>query len=77
MKFLSCDIETGTCQCKTGYMDADDNRYNGCELKINQGKCPFGSCENHGAEDNQQCGSWRGLHCDESTEVGFQNDAWN
>ena len=29
-------------------MDADDDRYNGCELKINQGKCPFGSCENHG-----------------------------
>lgn len=49
-------------------MDADDNRYNGCELKINQGKCPFGSCENHGAEDKNQCGSWRGLYCDKSTE---------
>ena len=49
-------------------MDADDDRYNGCELKINQGKCPFGSCENHGVKNNQQCGSWRGLYCDESTE---------
>ena len=34
VKFLMCDIETGTCMCKTGYMDADDDRYNGCETKV-------------------------------------------
>ena len=33
MKFLACDIESGLCKCKQGYMDADDDRYNGCETK--------------------------------------------
>ena len=33
VKFLMCDVESGTCICKTGYMDADDDRYNGCETK--------------------------------------------
>merc|ERR1711915_192287 len=70
VKFLMCDIETGTCMCKTGYMDADDDRYNGCETKINQGKCPYGSCENHGVSDGEQRGAWKFLHCDESTENG-------
>ena len=68
VKFLQCNIETGTCICKTGYMDADDDRYNGCETKINQGKCPLGSCQNHGVTHGQQCGAWKGLICDETTE---------
>ena len=34
VKFLMCNVETGTCICKTGYMDADDDRYNGCETKV-------------------------------------------
>ena len=29
-----CNVQTGTCICKTGYMDADDDRYNGCETKV-------------------------------------------
>ena len=33
VKFLACDIESGLCKCKQGYMDADDDRYNGCETK--------------------------------------------
>ena len=33
VKFLACDIESGFCKCKQGYMDADDDRYNGCETK--------------------------------------------
>ena len=49
-------------------MDADDDRYNGCETKINQGKCPWGSCANHGVSHGQQCGAWKGLICDESSE---------
>ena len=68
VKFLQCNIQTGTCICKTGYMDADDDRYNGCETKINQGKCPWGSCANHGVSHGQQCGAWKGLICDESSE---------
>ena len=68
VKFLQCNVETGSCICKTGYMDADDDRYNGCETKINQGKCPWGSCANHGVSHGQQCGAWKGLICDESSE---------
>ena len=34
VKFLACDIESGFCKCKQGYMDADDDRYNGCETKV-------------------------------------------
>ena len=68
VKFLQCDIKTGTCICKKGYMDADDDRYNGCEAKINEGKCSWGSCSNHGVIHGQQCGAWKGLICDESSE---------
>ena len=49
-------------------MDADDDRYNGCVTKINQGKCHWGSCQNHGVTHGQQCGAWKGLICDETTE---------
>ena len=33
IKFLACDIQTRLCKCKQGYMDADNDRYNGCETK--------------------------------------------
>ena len=36
VKFLACDIQSGFCKCKQGYMDADDDRYNGCETKVRQ-----------------------------------------
>ena len=36
VKFLMCNVQTGTCICKTGYMDADDDRYNGCETKVSR-----------------------------------------
>ena len=34
VKFLACDIESGFCKCKQGYMDADNDRFNGCETKV-------------------------------------------
>merc|ERR1712061_802534 len=62
-KNLMCNTETGQCKCKTGFMDADDDTANGCELSIAEGQCSYGSCENHGVEEGEQCGAWSFLHC--------------
>ena len=37
-------------------------------LKINEGKCPYGSCSNHGVGHGDQCGAWKQLTCDTTTE---------
>ena len=37
-------------------------------FKINEGKCPYGSCSNHGVGHGDQCGAWKQLTCDTTTE---------
>ena len=35
---LACDGKKGTCKCRLGFMDADDNPMNGCEKSISEKK---------------------------------------
>ena len=60
---LACDVETGFCVCKTRFMDADDNPFTGCEQEIDEGKCAYGACADFGAQEGDQCGSWKMLAC--------------
>ena len=43
VKFLMCDPVIAKCVCKTGYMDANDDPYDGCEKRISdEAMCPYG-----------------------------------
>ena len=56
-----CDLsagEPGNCDCKDGYMDADNDPLTGCELEIDEATCSYGTCDNHGAALGESCSAW-------------------
>ena len=45
VKNLQCNLDVenpGWCECKSGYMDADDDPKTGCELAIEESVCAYG-----------------------------------
>ena len=64
MHNVGCNKQEGFCQCRNGFMDADNDPSNGCELRIKEKSCRFGSCKDHDAESGDECGQWGGkLQC--------------
>jgi len=58
------------CECRFGFMDANDNPMDGCEQKINEKKCQFGKCREWGKlRPGDQCGNWDNLLCGQSGRV--------
>ena len=58
---LRCDLTAGSpgnCDCKDGYMDADNDPLTGCELEIDEATCSYGTCANHGAALGDSCSAW-------------------
>ena len=70
---LQCQAKTGKCECAKGWMDANDDPNDGCELRIRENKCPFGACENHGAELGDTCSGWNNLVCQANGCCDCQN----
>ena len=69
VKNLMCDKESGNCICKFNYMDAnDDLKADGCESKISEDQCAYGSCEDLDVVPGAQCGAWRQLTCSAETD---------
>ena len=45
VKNLQCNLDVenpGWCECKSGFMDADDDPKTGCELTIEESVCAYG-----------------------------------
>ena len=47
-------------------MDANDDPSDGCEMRIRENKCRFGTCENHGVSLGETCSGWENLVCGEN-----------
>ena len=59
---LRCEIGLGRCVCKTGFMDANEDPRDGCELEINERECGiYGACDDHMA--SQDCGINPNVKC--------------
>ena len=57
---VGCDRNLGYCTCRKGYMDADGDPSNGCELRIKEKYCRFGTCNDHRVGFGEECGDWGG-----------------
>ena len=67
-KNLRCDTNPdswffGQCVCKTNFMDANNDPWDGCELGYDEDVCYFGSCEDHGVGNMETCGGYTNLNC--------------
>ena len=55
----------GQCVCKDGFMDANNDPWDGCELQYDENTCYFGSCAEHGdISDGDTCSSYTNLYCE-------------
>ena len=46
-------------------MDADNDPSNGCEKKIQENVCHFGTCHDFALTSGKECGNWEGrLFCE-------------
>lgn len=57
---VGCDRKTSSCKCRSGYMDADNDPANGCELPVQDKICRFGTCKDHAVIFGEECGNWGG-----------------
>lgn len=56
--YVGCDRKAGYCDCRKGYMDADNDPTNGCERRVQEKSCRFGTCNDHGVMFGEECGEW-------------------